>query len=64
MSYQYNYLIGNLIGLIIWFTLFICRKDSRKEMLIISLIFGVTGPLVESVYIKDWWVPLTITNTP
>jgi len=63
ISYQYTYLIGNLIGLAVWTFIFLKRKDLRKEMLTISLIFGLSGPLVQSIYIRDWWQPLTITRT-
>ena len=63
MNYQYSYLIGSLALLIIWFVLFIWRKDVRKEMFIISLMFGVGGVASEFVYSVDWWHPLTILNT-
>ncbi len=63
IGYQYTYIIGNLILLAIWAFFFIRRKDTRKEMLTISLIFGFVGPLAEAIYIKDWWQPLTITGT-
>jgi hypothetical protein len=63
MDYQYSYLILGLIFLIFWIVLFIWRKDTRKEMLVISFIFGIAGLLVEPVYINDWWKPFTITNT-
>ncbi|HJX49846.1 MAG TPA: lycopene cyclase domain-containing protein [Candidatus Nanoarchaeia archaeon] len=63
MNYQYSYLMGTLILLIFWLILFLWRKDTRKEMLIISIIFGFIGLIVEGVYILDWWRPLTITNT-
>jgi hypothetical protein len=63
MDYQYSYLILGLIFLVIWIILFLWRKDTRKELLIISFIFGIAGLLVEPVYINDWWKPFTITNT-
>ncbi|MDD5192628.1 MAG: lycopene cyclase domain-containing protein [Candidatus Nanoarchaeia archaeon] len=63
MLYQYNYLIGDLILLVIWIILFLWRKDTRKEMLYTSLFFGFIGLIVESTYGKDWWHPQTITNT-
>ncbi len=63
VSYQYTYLIGDLILLVLWLVLFLYRKDTRKEMLILSLIFGVIGPFVELVHVLDWWKPLTITST-
>jgi len=64
VSYQYTYLIIVSILIVIWIILFLWRKDIRKEMLIISLIFGLAGPLSAYVYIQDWWKPLTITKTP
>lgn len=64
VSYEHTYIIGVLIALTIWLVFFLHRKDTRKEILTISLIFGIIGVLVESVYIKDWWRPLTITGTP
>ena len=63
MSYQYTYLFGSLILLVLWGILFLLKKDSRKEMWITSLALGFGGLLVEFVYAKDWWHPLTITNT-
>lgn len=63
MSYQYSYLIGDLILLAIWLVLFLWRKDTRKEMAIISLLFGFLGTVVTLIYLMDWWHPLTITGT-
>ena len=63
VSYQYSYLIGTIIILIIWLILFFSRKDTRKEMLIISIIFGISGLIVAPIYLTDWWHPLTITKT-
>lgn len=63
VSFQYTYLIGVMIVLTLWLILFLYRKDTRKEMLIISLFFGIAGSLVEIIHVLDWWRPLTITNT-
>jgi len=63
VSYQYTYLIGNLLFLILWLLLFYYRKDTRKEVLSLSLIFGFVGLIAEHIYIQDWWKPLTITGT-
>jgi len=63
ISYQYTYLIGSLIALTIWTFFFIHRKDTRREMLTLSIIFGITGILAEYLYTIDWWKPLTITGT-
>ena len=59
MNYQYSYLIGDLTLLIIWLALFFWRKDIRKEMLFISLIFGLAGLIVEFIYTID--SPLGLT---
>ncbi|MDP1729395.1 MAG: lycopene cyclase domain-containing protein [archaeon] len=63
MNYQYSYLLGDAVLLIIWFALFFWRKNIRKEMIIISSLFGVAGIIAQFVYTADWWHPLTITNT-
>jgi hypothetical protein len=64
MDYQYTYLIWTLLLLLIWISLYLYKKEGRKEMLIISLLFGIGGLLSELVYIQDWWRPITIINTP
>lgn len=61
--YKYSYFIANLPLTIIWLTLFLKRKDFRFEILSFSFLFGFVGLLVQNIYIKDWWHPLTITNT-
>ena len=61
--YKYSYLIADLTLLFVWIILFWHRKDVRREMLIVSIIFGFAGLLVEPIYFQDWWHPLTITGT-
>jgi hypothetical protein len=63
MAYTYTYLWMGIIFFIFWLFLFLWRKDVRKEMLIMSVIFGALGPIVDLLYTRDWWSPLTITNT-
>lgn len=63
MGFQYTYLLMTLIFLVIWLVLFLLRKDFRDEMLKISIIFAIAGPLSEIVYLRDWWKPVTITGT-
>jgi len=63
MSFQYTYLLMTLMFLVIWLVLFLLRKDFRSEMLKISIIFAIAGPLSEIVYLRDWWRPVTITGT-
>jgi hypothetical protein len=52
-----------LVFFAVWLALFLWRKDNRKEMIIMSSIFALVGPLADIVYTQDWWRPLTITNT-
>lgn len=63
MSYQYTYLILDLCFFMVWLFLFLWRKDTRKEMLVMSCLFGAVGVVTALVYTKDWWAPLTITGT-
>ena len=63
VSYQYSYLIWTGIFFLIWLILYLWRKDIRKEMLIISVLFGFGGIFSELIYVQDWWQPLTLTNT-
>lgn len=63
MNLQYFYIIWTVVFLLIWATLYIKNKDLRKEMLIMSLLFGVGGIISQYIYVVDWWKPLTITKT-
>jgi len=63
MPYQYTYLSMGLVFAVIWIALFLWRRDTRKEMLIMSSIFGLAGPVADILYTQDWWAPQTITNT-
>lgn len=63
LDYKYTYLLMGVCFFVIWLILFLIRKDVRREMLIMSLIFGLCGPLTDIVYYRDWWSPLTITNS-
>ncbi len=60
---RYSYLLMGSLFLVIWLILFLLRKNLRKEMLTMSIMFGIAGILIERVYIHDWWKPLTITRT-
>lgn len=43
---------------------YLYRKDNRTEMLTISAFFGLGGMASQATYVKDWWQPLNVTNTP
>lgn len=60
---QYFYLGWALAFLLLWLILFLYRTDTRAEMLLISIFFGLGGLASEEVYTKDWWHPHTLTNT-
>lgn len=63
MTYRYNYFIGGLTLLVIWLVLYFWRKDTRKEMLKISLFIGFIGLITDPIYSIDWWKSATITGT-
>lgn len=63
MAYQFSYLIGSISFLIIWLIFYLWRRDLRKPILVMSLIFGISGLIAEFWYTIDWWSPLTILNT-
>ena len=63
MAYEYSSLLLDLAYGIIWFAFFFWRKDLRKEMLFISIPFGIIGLSFNIIYVQDWWNPLTITGT-
>lgn len=52
-----------LVFLVVWLALFVLRKNTRKEMLVMSLVFAFAGPLADILYTQDWWRPLSLTNT-
>jgi hypothetical protein len=59
VNYQYTYLLIGFVFFVIWLFLFLWKKEIRKEILIISAIFGFAGPLADFFYTQDWWSPLT-----
>lgn len=57
MSYRYTYLVLDLVLLGFWLVLFLRRRDTRKEMTIMSLLFAAAGLPADYIYLKDWWHP-------
>lgn len=63
LSYHYAYLELSLIFLVIWIIFFLWRKDLRKEILFVSLVIAVMGPLNEILfYFNDYWRPDIFTR--
>jgi len=60
MSYQYTYLYMGLTFGVFWFILFFLRKDTRREMLRMSIFCSILGPISEVVYTQDWWTRPTL----
>lgn len=58
------YLFALLIPCLIWFLIFLKRKDLRREILLGSSSIGILSVLTSYLWwTTDWWKPLTITNT-
>ncbi len=61
---KFVYLVALIIPCLIWFFLFVRRKDLRKEIIFISCLIGILSVITSySWWTVDWWRPLTITNT-
>lgn len=57
IQYQYAFIIGIILFLLIWLFFFLLRKDLRKEMLIMSFLATPLGPLSKLFYLRDYWDP-------
>lgn len=55
--YQSAYLIGALIFGLIWLGLFLARRDLRREIISLSFLAGILGPISEHFYSQDYWQP-------
>lgn len=63
MNYQYSYLLGTVVLLIIWIRLYLLKNTDKKQMLLMSILFAPAGFIGEFIYTRDWWNPATITGT-
>lgn len=62
--YQYAYLVGSSVCLLVWLIFFLARKDLRKEMLVMSVLLGGVSVITAHYWwTVDWWLPTTITGT-
>ena len=63
MDYIYFYLCGTIVYVLVWLVLFLKRPDLRKEMLVMSVLFGIGALVTAKLYLADWWRPATVTGT-
>ncbi len=59
MLYDYAYLIGSLVLLVVWIGLFLARPKLRKKVLLVSSLTAPLG-LTEPFFIPAYWEPLTL----
>jgi len=62
IDFKYAYFILIIPFAIIWALLFILSRHSRKEQLIMSLLFLPLGPVSELFYFQDYWNPASILS--
>lgn len=61
MLYDYAYLIGSLLLVVIWLGLFIVLPKSRKKMIWVSFLTLPLG-LSEPIFVPGYWTPPTLFN--
>ncbi len=57
-SHAYIFLVVPF--LIIWLVLYLVKKSTRGEQVLMSYVGAVIGPLSEIIYFKDYWYPESI----
>lgn len=57
MSFKYAYLVANFFFLAVWLLIFWRLRGLRRQMLIMSLIVALFGPISELWYFADYWRP-------
>lgn len=63
--YEYAFLVWGLLFLPLWLFFFMVRKDFRKPMIVLGLIFAVIGSPADLFYtLKDYWHPLNYVPVP
>jgi hypothetical protein len=60
MTYEYTYLLMGCLFLSVWLFLYWRRRDERRELLLLSLLFAVFGIAADVLYVKDWWHPMSV----
>jgi hypothetical protein len=57
------YLMFCFLYFLVWLPMYLYRKDLHREMITLSLLFGIAGVASELTYVGDWWQPATVTGT-
>ncbi len=58
------YLMSTIALLIVWAIFFFIRKDTRKEMIVMSFLIGAMSVITAHYWwTVDWWRPITLTGT-
>ena len=61
LPYKYTYLAGSLLFLVYWIWFYKKYPEFRKEQVILSVIFAISGPFISYfLFINDWWQPETV----
>ncbi len=55
LSEHNAYLVGGLLGLVVWLGIFLKRSDLRNEMIIMSIVGGLLAVFTEPYFLKDYW---------
>lgn len=63
ISHKYAYLVATLLFFIPWTFLIIKRKDLRKEIITMGILFAFMSLATAYFWTLDWWKPITITGT-
>jgi len=57
------YFLANAIVAVVWLTLFLLRKDLRKEILLMSF-FAAPFAALDIFFVPSYWKPITFLNLP
>lgn len=60
IPFQFAYLVLTIPFLLIWLLLYLLKKDTRKEQLIMSFLLMPLGPISEILYFQDYWTPPSV----
>lgn len=56
---QYAYLVFCVGFLVVWATIYVYSPMTRHEQFLISLVAIPGGPLIELLYLRDYWYPVS-----